>query len=117
MALSEGISPQSEIWKNTMRQQCTVYSYSGADPTGQPQYGEGVQTICRLAIRTKRTVTDQGDYITNSSVTVVLPADCSVQAYDKIDLPAPYQEGAVIGEVITGTDFYGNVTHKVVRIA
>lgn len=116
MALTEGISPSSEIWANTMRQQCTVYSYTGANATGQPQYGEGVTTKCRLAIRTKRTVTDQGDYITNSSVTVVLPADCPVQAYDKIDLPAPYQEGAVISEVITGTDFLGLITHKVVRI-
>lgn len=117
MALTEGISPSSEIWKNTMHQQCTVYQYTGADPTGQPTYGEGTQTICRLAIRTKRTITDQGDYITNSSVAVVLPADCPVQAYDRIDLPSPYQQGAVISEVITGTDFLGLVTHKVVRIA
>lgn len=117
MALSEGISPSSEIWKNSMRQSCTVYSYTGADATGQPQYGEGVTTKCRLAIRTKRTVTDNGDYITNSPVAVLLPATCTVQAYDKIDLPSPYQEGAVISEVITGTDFLGLITHKVVRIA
>lgn len=117
MALTEGISPSSEIWKNSMRQQCTVYSYTGTDATGQAQYGEGVQTACRLAIRTKRTVTNNGDYITNTSVAVLLPATCTVQAYDKIDLPSPYQEGAVISEVITGTDFLGLITHKVVRIA
>ena len=117
MALTEGISPSSEIWKNTMHQQCTVYSYTGADPTGQAQYTEGTIVPCRLAIRTKRTVTDQGDYITNTSVTVLLPATCTVQAYDRIDLPAPYQEGAVISDVITGTDFLGNITHTVVRIA
>lgn len=117
MALSEGISPQSEIWNNSMRQQCTVYSYAGADPTGQPVYGNGTSTKCRIALRTERQITPQGDYITNSTVVVVLPADCPVQAYDRIDLPAPYQEGAVIREVITGTDQWGKVTHKAVRIA
>ena len=117
MALSEGISAQAEIWANSMNQQCTVYQYIGSDPTGQPTYGQGASSRCRLAIRTERQITPQGDYITNSTVTVILPAECPVQAYDRIDLPAPYQEGAVIGEVITGTDFYGNVTHKVVRIA
>ena len=117
MAMSEGISPQSEIWNNSLRQQCTVYQYAGADPTGQPTYGEGTSTKCRIALRTERQITPQGDYITNSTVVVVLPADCPVQAYDRIDLPAPYQEGAVIREVITGTDQWGKVTHKAVRIA
>lgn len=115
--MSEGISPQSEVWANTMMQTCTVYKYTGAEPTGQPVYGEGTQWRCRLAIRTERQITPQGDYITNSTVVVVLPADCDIEAYDRIDLPAPYQEGAVIKEVITGTDQWGKVTHKAVRIA
>ena len=117
MALTEGISPQSEVWANTMNQQCTVYKYAGALPTGQPSYGEGTQWRCRLAIRTERQIANTGDYITNSTVTVVLPADCDIEAYDQIDLPAGYQQGAVIREVITATDMWGKITHKVARIA
>lgn len=117
MALSEGISPQAEVWANTMMQKCTVYKYAGALPTGQPSYGEGTEWRCRLAIRTERNITDQGDYISNSTVTVVLPADCDIEAYDQIDLPAGYQQGAVIREVITATDVWGAITHKVARIA
>lgn len=111
------LSPQSEVWRNTMMQSCTVSEYAGADPTGQPTYRPAVTYPCRLAIRTERKISDTGDYITNSTVRVILPADCPVQAYDRIDLPAPYQQGAVISEVITGTDIFGQVTHKVVRIA
>lgn len=110
------VSGLSEIWKNSMRQTCTVYPYSGADSTGQPVYGEGTEYPCRLAIRTRRTVSDDGDYITNSSVTVDLPASCAVQAYDRIDLPDGYQQGAVVGEVLTLTDAFGRLTHKAVRI-
>lgn len=117
MALTEGVSPQSEVWANTMNQTCMVYKYAGADATGQPTYGEGTQWRCRLAIRTERNITDQGDYITNSTVVVVLPADCDIEAYDQIDLPAGYQQGAVIREVITATDVWGKITHKVARVA
>lgn len=111
------VSRLAPIWRNNMRQVCTLHSYAGADPTGQPIYSAGVQYPCRLAIRTERTISDDGDYITNSTVQVVLPADCPVQAYDSIDLPADYQQGAIIREVITGTDQWGEVTHKAVRIA
>ena len=117
MALSEGISPQSEVWANTMNQQCTVYKYTGAELTGQPTYGEGTSTKCRIALRTERQIANTGDYITNSTVVVVLPADCDIEAYDQIDLPAGYQQGAVIREVITATDMWGKITHKVARIA
>ena len=111
------VSRLAPIWTHNMRQTCTLHSYAGADPTGQPIYSEGIQYPCRLAIRTERTISDDGDYITNSTVQVVLPADCPVQAYDSIDLPADYQQGAIIREVITGTDQWGEVTHKAVRIA
>lgn len=111
------MSPQAEIWRNSMRQQCTLYRYAGADPTGQPAYGDGTVWQCRLAIRTERNISDTGDYISNSTVTIVMPADCPVQAYDKIDLPQGYQQGAIIREVITGTDQWGQITHKAVRIA
>ena len=111
------VSPQAEIWRNTMRQTCTIYRYTGADPTGQPQYAQGTEWPCRLAIRTERNISDDGDYITNSTVTAILPADCEVQAYDQIDLPRPYAHGAVIREVVTATDVWGGVTHKAVRIA
>ena len=111
------VSPMAEIWANSMRQKCTIYKYSGADATGQPTYGQGTETKCRLAIRTERKISDQGDYITNSTVTIVLPASSEIEAYDKIDLPAGYQQGAIIREVITGTDQWGLPTHKAVRIA
>lgn len=111
------ISPQAEIWRNTMMQTCTIYQYTGADFTGQPQYAQGTEWPCRLAIRTERSISDTGDTITNSTVTAVLPAECPVQAYDQIDLPSPYQHGAIIREVVTGTDVWGQVTHKAVRIA
>ncbi len=111
------VSRLAEIWTHNMRQVCTLHRYAGADPTGQPIYGDGVEYPCRLAIRTERTISQDGDYITNSTVQVVLPADCPVQAYDSIDLPADYQQGAIIREVITGTDQWGEVTHKAVRIA
>lgn len=111
------VSRLAEVWRHNMRQKCTVYQYTGADPTGQPIYSKGTEYACRLAIRTERTISDDGDYITNSTVQVVLPADCPVQAYDSIDLPAGYQQGAIIREVITGTDQWGEVTHKAVRIA
>ena len=111
------LSPMSEILGNSMRQTCTLRRYAGADPTGQPVYHQGEEWRCRLANRTERQITDRGDYITNSTVQIILPADCPVQAYDQIDLPSPYQQGAVIREVITGTDQWGNITHKAVRIA
>lgn len=100
-----------------MRQTCTIRRYAGADPTGQPVYHSDETWKCRLAIRTERNITDAGDYISNSTVQIILPASCEVQAYDQIDLPSPYQQGAVIREVITGTDQWGQVTHKAVRIA
>ena len=111
------VSPQAEIWRNTMKQTCTVYRYTGTDVTGQPQNAQGIEWPCRLAIRTERAIADTGDVITNSTVKIVVPADCPVQAYDQIDLPNPYQHGAVIREVITATDIFGQVTHKAVRIA
>lgn len=111
------VSPMAEIWANSMRQQCTISRYKQADPTGQPLYYTGVEYPCRLAIRTERNLSPTGDYISNSTVTVILPADCPVQAYDRIDLPQGYDQGAIIREVITGTDFLGQITHKVVRIA
>lgn len=111
------LSPLGEIWGNSMRQSCTLRRYAGADPTGQPVYHSDETWRCRINIKTERQITDQGDYITNSTVEVVLPADCPVQAYDQIDLPAGFQQGAVIREVITGTDAWGQVTHKAVRIA
>lgn len=111
------LSPQAEIWRNTMRQTCTVRRYAGSDPTGQPVYHAGESWPCRLAIRTERQFTDAGDYITNSTVTVILPGDCTIQANDQIDLPSEFQEGAVVREVVTATDIWGQVTHKAVRIA
>lgn len=111
------VSRLAEVWRHNMRQTCTLHRYAGADPSGQPIYGDGVEYPCRLAIRTERTFSADGDYITNSTVQIVLPADCPVQAYDIIDLPSDYQQGAIIREVITGTDQWGEVTHKAVRIA
>lgn len=111
------LSPLKEIWANSMRQTCTLRRYAGADPTGQPVYHSDETWRCRINIKTERQMTDQGDYITNSTVEIALPADCPVQAYDQIDLPAGYQQGAIIREVITGVDMFGAVTHKAVRIA
>ena len=110
------VSPLAEIIGNTLRQVCTVYRYGGADPTGQPIYGTGTQYPCRLAIRTERSFNDTGDYITNSTVNVLLPASAELGAYDMIDLPAPYQQGAIIREVVSATDQWGRATHQVVRI-
>lgn len=110
------LSPLAEIYKNSMRQTCTIYRYGGADPTGQPVYGQGEQLPCRLAIKTERSFSDTGDYITNSTVTVLLPASAAIGAYDRLDLPAPYQQGAIIREVVTATDQWGRTTHQVVRI-
>ena len=107
----------AEIWTNSMRQSCTVYKYAGADPTGQPQYGDGTVTKCRINVKTERQITDTGDYITNSTVEIVLPASSEIEAYDRIDLPSGYQQGAIIKEVITGVDMFGLPTHKAVRIA
>jgi hypothetical protein len=107
----------AEIVNNTMRQSCTVYKYAGADMTGQPTYGAGIEYSCRLAIRTERQITDKGDYITNSTVQILLPASTDIEAYDRIDLPAGYDQGAIIREVITATDQWGQPTHKAVRIA
>lgn len=111
------LSPLAEVLKNTMRQTCTVYRYGGADPTGQPIYSTGTTWPCRIAIRTERSFNEAGDYITNSTVNLLLPANCEVGAYDMVDLPAPYQQGAIIREVITATDFLGRATHQAVRIA
>ena len=111
------LSAMAEIVGNTMNQSCTIYRYAGADATGQPTYGTGTVSKCRLAIRTERQISDRGDYITNSTVQILLPASTEIEAYDRIDLPADYQQGAVIREVITATDQWGNATHKVVRIA
>lgn len=116
MALSEGISPLSVMWRESMKQKCTVYKLTGTDYTGQSIYGDGVEWPCRIGIRTKRTVTNEGDFSTNSQVAIVLPADCDIEAYDKIDLPSPYEQGAIIGEVTTATDQWGGITHKAVRI-
>lgn len=110
------LSPLAEVFKNSMRQTCTVYRYAGADPTGQPVYGQGTEYPCRIAIRTERSFSDAGDYITNSTVSLLLPADVAIGAYDMVDLPAPYQQGAVIREVVTASDFLGQTTHQVVRI-
>ena len=112
----ETVSRLAPIARRNMTQHCTVYSYIGTEATGQPQYAQGTEYPCRLAIRTERSLTDTGDIITNSSVTVILPADCPIQAYDQIDLPRPYAHGAIIREVITATDALGKVTHKAVRI-
>ena len=111
------VSRLAGITAHTMRQVCTVYRYAGADDTGQPIYHEGVATPCRLAIRTRRVLDDAGDYITNQEVVVIVPADTAIQAMDRIDLPAPYQQGAVVASVTTATDFLGHVTHQAVRIA
>ena len=113
----ETVSRLAPIVRRGMNQHCTLYSYTGTEATGQPQYEQGVIWPCRLAIRTERSITDTGDIITNSSVTILLPADCPAQAYDQIDLPRPYAHGAVIREVVTATDALGHVTHKAVRIA
>ena len=115
MALS--ISPLAEVVQNTMMQTCTVYKYIGADPTGQPQYAQGIEYPCRLAIRTERTIADTGDIITNTAVVISIPAAADVQAYDQIDLPQGYRQGAVIRDVATATDAWGQITHRVVRIA
>lgn len=115
MALT--VSALAEVWGNSMRQSCTVYKYTGADATGQPQYGEGTETKCRINVKTERQITDTGDYITNSTVEIVLPVSTEIEAYDRIDLPAGYQQGAIIREVITGVDQWGLPTHKAVRIA
>ena len=85
--------------------------------TGQPTYGAGTVVRCRLAIRTERQITDKGDYITNSTVQILLPASTEIEAYDRIDLPQGYDQGAIIREVITATDQWGQPTHKAVRIA
>lgn len=111
------VSRLAGIAARSMRQSCTVYRYGGADVTGQPVYHEGVATPCRLAIRTRRVMDDAGDYITNQEVVVIVPADTAIQAMDRIDLPAPYQQGAVVASVATATDFLGKVTHQAVRIA
>ncbi len=111
------LSPISPIWKNSMRQSCTVYRYQGAEMDGQPIYGTGTEYPCRIALKTERTVTDEGDYITNSTVVITLPGDAEVQAYDRIDLPTGYQQGAVIREVLTLTDAQGRISHRTVRIA
>ena len=115
MALS--ISPLAEVVQNTMMQTCTVYKYIGADPTGQTQYAQGTEYPCRLAIRTERTIADTGDIITNTAVVISIPAAADVQAYDQIDLPQGYRQGAVIRDVATATDAWGQITHRVVRIA
>ena len=77
------VSRLAEVWRHNMRQVCTVSKYTGADPTGQPIYGPGTEWPCRLAIRTERTISQDGDYITNSTVQVILPADCDIEAYDR----------------------------------
>ena len=115
MALT--VSALAEIFNNSMRQECTVYKYTGADATGQPQYGEGSSSKCRINVKTERQITDTGDYITNSTVEIVLPVSTEIEAYDRIDLPDGYQQGAIIREVITGVDQWGLPTHKAVRIA
>lgn len=115
MALS--ISPLAEIIENTMPERCTVYKYIGADPTGQPQYSQGTEMPCRVAIKTERTISDTGDIITNTAVVISIPAAADVQAYDQIDLPQGYRQGAVIRDVATATDAWGQITHRVVRIA
>lgn len=111
------ISPLAEIFQNSMRQTCTIYRYTGTDPTGQPQYAQGVEYPCRIGIDTRRNISDTGDEITNSGVRIVLPAETEVEAYDQVDLPHGYRHGAVIAEVTTATDFQGQPTHKVVVIA
>lgn len=110
-------SPLAKVMENTMRQSCTVYHYAGADEYGQPVYGEGEVVPCRLAIRTGRTLSPDGDYITNTQVTVLVPSSTVIQAQDRIDLPEPYDRGAVVSMVTTATDFLGRVTHRAVRIA
>lgn len=111
------VSRLAGITAHTMRQVCTIYRYAGADDTGQPVYHDGIATRCRLAIRTRRVLDDAGDYITNQEVVVIVPADTAIQAMDMVDLPAPYQQGAVVASVATATDMLGNVTHQAVRIA
>lgn len=111
------LSPISSVWRKSMRQKCTIYRYTGAALDGQPQYGQGTEYPCRIALKTERTVSDEGDYVTNSTVVVTLPGDADVQAYDRIDLPAEYQQGAVIREVLTLTDAQGRISHRSVRIA
>ncbi len=111
------VSPIAEIYRQGFRQSCTVYTYGGADPTGQPVYNTGVTYPCRIAVRTKRTLNADGDYVTNTDTTFLLPPDAGIQAQDRIDLPSPYQRGAVVREVATAFDWLGRVTHLVVRIA
>lgn len=111
------VSPIAPILRNQMRQECTVYPYEGTAPSGQPVYaGTGTVYPCRIAVHEARTVADTGDQVTDTGVTVYLPADASVSAYDRIDLPPEYDQGAVIREVATGIDWQGAVTHRVVRI-
>lgn len=111
------LSPLASIFKNTMRQQATVYKYGGADEYGQPVYGPGRSYPCRVDLKTERTMNEAGDWISNSTVAIILPADAEAGAYDKIDLPRPYDQGAIIREVTTGSDILGRVTHLEVRIA
>lgn len=111
------VSGLATILRANMRQTCTVYRYAGAAEDGQPIYGAPVRWPCRIAIKTRRVLSQDGDWITNSAVVVALPAECEIGAYDRIDLPAGYEQGAVVGEVITGTDQWGNVTHRSARIA
>ena len=110
-------SPLASVIQNSLRQTCTIYRYGGADRSGQPVYHDGIVYPCRLAIRTVRALDPVGDVITNSAVEAVVPADCPVQAMDMIDLPEPYEQGAIIKEVVTATDQWARTTHKVVRIA
>lgn len=110
------LSPLAEIYTNSMRQTCTIYKYGGADYTGQPVYGAGTAYPCRVAVRTKCTVDGNGDYVTNTDTTFIVPAGADIQAQDMIDPPLPFEAGAVIREVVTAADFLGRVTHQVVRI-
>lgn len=111
------LSPLSSIFSNSMRQQVTVYKYAGTEDSGQPIYAdEGTVLKARIDIKEVRSFNDTGDEITNSAVEITVPGDADVDAYDRIDLPSDYEQGAVIREVVTATDQWGAVTHKVVRI-
>ncbi|MBQ6357382.1 MAG: hypothetical protein IJI97_00300 [Clostridia bacterium] len=112
----EAVSRFAPIARRGMNQTCTVYKFTGNDPSGQPQYAQGTEWPCRVAVRTERSVSDTGDLITNSTAVLILPADCDIQAYDQIDMPSPYRQGAVVREVVTATDYLGQVTHRAVRI-
>ena len=111
------LSPLAPIIKNSMRQQATVYKYGGADEFGQPVYGPGQAYPCRIDLKTVRTMNSAGDWISNSTVEISLPADAMAGAYDKIDLPAPYEQGAIIREVVAGADQFGRITHLEIKIA